>query len=176
MNKAIWILLLVPLLGVEAWAEQTCDVSRHALSAPTERFINNEDGTVTDTVTDLVWMRCAVGQEWSGETCQGSPARYTLQDASAAAEQVNQQGDYFFNDWRLPSLPELASISERECQDPRINLDVFPNTPAAMFWSRTARPGMGEGGPVYGLSFGAAGAGPVPREQPNHVRLVRYGG
>lgn len=41
-------------------------------------YIDNGDGTVTDTRTGLTWMRCALGQTWDGSTCVGVAGEHPL--------------------------------------------------------------------------------------------------
>lgn len=154
-------------------ADQRCDTSQYPLSAPSDRFVDNGDGTITDRATLLMWMRCSQGQRWSSGTCEGSASRHDWLGASAAAEELNNAGESFFNDWRLPSLTEIAAIVERQCGEPRINLDVFPDTPPGVFWSSSARPKDAE--TVYALGFGDQGVAPVAKGEAHHVRLVRTG-
>ncbi|NCC23468.1 MAG: DUF1566 domain-containing protein, partial [Alphaproteobacteria bacterium] len=80
--RAVFVFTII-FAGVHApaFAEQTCDTGRYPLSSPTERFSDNGDGTVTDVVSQLMWMRCSVGQTWSGETCLGETAAYDWQAA-----------------------------------------------------------------------------------------------
>lgn len=166
--------ILLTLLSVlpPALAEQRCDASRYPLSAPTERFTDNGDGTVVDTVSGLMWMRCALGQDWTGETCAGEARTLPWASTHAAAEEINQSGDHFFNDWRVPGLRDLAMIIERECRDPRINLTVFPNTASAFFWTSTEREDDAEDR-AYALSFGPEGVEPHTKSLAHHLRLVR---
>lgn len=170
-----WTVLAALALSPVLYAGQNCDTAGIAEATPGERFEDNGDGTVTDHQTMLMWMRCAAGQAWVDGACSGKPDARSHDEAAAYAEQVNEEGDYFFNDWRMPSLPELASIAERHCSDPRIDLAVFPATPSEYFWSRTARPSASEGKTLrYALSFGAEGVGFMPPEEANYVRLVRH--
>jgi hypothetical protein len=169
-------LLLLGALALSSalHAGQNCRTENLA-SAPTERFEDNGDGTVTDRKTMLMWMRCAAGQAWHEGACKGAPDPKTIGEANEFAERVNAAGDYFFNDWRVPSLPELASIAERWCTAPRINLTVFPETPSEFFWSRSVRSSGPEGAPQrYALSFGAEGVDFMPEDESHHVRLVRH--
>lgn len=156
-------------------AEQVCDTTKFPASAPVERFQDNGDGTVTDRTNQLMWMRCSVGQTWADGSCSGTP---NLQDWASAidyAEEVNRSGTFFYTDWRVPKLPELASIAERGCKDPRINLIVFPTTPALPYWTSTPRPGAVDEGVVYALDFGVDGVVPELKNQQHLVRLVRTG-
>lgn len=170
LRAAPWLLLLAV---ATASAEQVCDTSTHPLSSPTERFVDHDDGTVTDEVTMLMWLRCSAGQAWTEGRCEGTATLHDWHSAQAVVGDVNEGGKFFFNDWRIPSLRELASIAERECQDPRVNLTVFPDTPAGSFWTTSSRSG-GDGERFYALSFGAEGVSLDPKRQKNFVRLVRF--
>jgi hypothetical protein len=153
------------------WAYQ-CDTNTRPLSTPIDRFDNNQDGTLTDIDTGLTWMRCSLGQNWNGSACFGDAKSYTW---SAAKEQIkiNNSGSGFanHNDWRLPRLPELAGIIERECKDPRINLTLFPNAPALPFWSASVKKGNDK--MAYALSFGNEGVLVLNKETTHLIRLVR---
>jgi hypothetical protein len=172
MRLTLIMLMLLGFCGA-APAEQTCNTSEAPLSVPTERFQLNGDGTVTDTVSGLMWMRCAVGQTWREGRCDGDPRPLDWSAASAAAEAVNGEGEWFFNDWRVPGLRDLALIIERQCVDPRTNLTVFPDTPAAFFWTSTLRPGEESGDAAYALSFGPEGVEQRSKAEPHYLRLVR---
>jgi hypothetical protein len=167
-----------------------CDTSLYPLSSPTSRFEDGSDGTVTDKQSKLMWMRCAVGQSWSHGACSGQSAGLTWADAQRAATSVNKSGKFFYSDWRLPQLPELASISERQCKSPRINLEVFPNTAPDFFWSATSRPAGAASAPpgsgsaaaaanetpdqfAFVLSFGPDGVAYANKQEQHDVRLVR---
>lgn len=144
-------------------------------SMPPQRFVDNGDGTVTDGVSKLMWMRCAWGQNWLPETCMGVAEAVNWQQAQQQAQRLNQQAQSFYNDWRMPTLRELASITDRSCATPRTNAAVFPHTPAAGFWTGTARPGESAGHRVFVLSFDVAGAAPALKDEQHYLRLVRTG-
>jgi hypothetical protein len=170
--RSAYCVLLAFSVG-SAVGDQRCDVSQFPLSAPTDRFQDNGDGTVTDTASGLMWMRCSVGQTWQHGDCVGDLTSVDWRSAQAVAETINGDGSFFFSDWRIPKLPDLATIIERQCQDPRINLTVFPETPAAAFWTSTGRPGDESEDSVYALSFGPEGVQRMQKDQLNYVRLVR---
>jgi Protein of unknown function (DUF1566) len=164
--------------GITSWQDAAAEAHActDALSSlPSTRFRDNGDGTVSDTVSMLMWMKCPSGQEWRNERCIGKADAYGWADAKAHAAQVSRSATAFFDDWRLPSLRELATITDRGCRNPRTNVDVFPDTPAAPFWSSTARPGEQAGERVLALSFGAEGVLLARKDERLHLRLVRTG-
>lgn len=152
--------------------------------------MDDGDGTVTDKQSSLMWMRCSIGQSWTQGGCAGQTSKLTWADAQQAAKTTNKTGAFFFSDWRLPQLPELASISERQCKSPRINLEVFPNTVPDFFWSATSRPPGAASAPpgsvpavgssaetpgnfAFVLSFGPDGVAYANKQEQHDVRLVR---
>lgn len=174
--RAIIFSFLVLLGCAPAWAGQTCDTREYPLSAPTERFKDNGDGTVTDIQSRLTWMRCSLGQSWNGSTCTGMPAIYTWQSARDEAARLDRNGGYAGrHDWRVPQIPELAMIVERQCANPRTNIALFPATPAAYFWTATTRRGSGMETFAYVLSFGEQGATYKSKTEVFSVRLVSGG-
>jgi hypothetical protein len=108
-----------------------------------ERFIPSVDGTeVTDTMTGLVWRRCAEGMVWSGDAqaCTGTATRYHWQDAFDHVR-ANREGG-----WRLPNIKELFSIVDFERLGPALDPLAFPNAPGSGFLSATP---VDSGGVVY---------------------------
>jgi hypothetical protein len=164
----------MPFASAPSLAAQTCDTRTYPLSTPTARFIDNHDGTVTDSQNGLMWMRCAIGQTWTGTACAGPPTALSWQSAQLAAITLNAHGGYArHTDWRMPPLPQLAMIAERQCANPRINLTLFPGTPPALFWTATGRRGESNGTQAYWLSFGPEGIGAASKDDPHFARLVR---
>ncbi len=60
------------------------------------RFVDNNDGIITDTQTDLVWQKQDDGQ------------KRTLEEAKAYCDDLSLGGH---NDWRLPTINELKAMS-----------------------------------------------------------------
>jgi hypothetical protein len=165
-------ILAVSAVSGGAFAQQVCKAPPEARSVPSARYLDNADGTVTDKELQLMWARCSIGQVLAGAACTGDALSLTFAAATAAAADVNARGELFFSDWRLPAVAELASIAERECVQPRTNLDIFPDTRAAPYWSGTAQAG-GRAGVFYSLDFGIGGVRLDDEQETNHVRLVR---
>jgi hypothetical protein len=174
MNAKLCIFPLLLLAGAPAMASQSCDTASYPMSTPAERFQDNGDGTLTDRQAGLMWMRCSLGQSWTGSDCSGDPSTYTWQSAQSAATDINHQGGYAgHTDWRMPHIPELAMIVERQCADPRINLTLFPSTPATFYWTATGRGKAKDSPQGYLLSFGPEGAGHLAKDELAYARLVR---
>ena len=174
VRAARWAAVLLPsfVLLVGAQAKQTCAPGIRSAPGADTRFEAREDGTIVDRRARLMWMRCSAGQIWSGKDCLGDASTVDFEAALSMVADLNRSGARFFSDWRLPRVPELAAIAERDCAEPRIDLAAFPDTPAAFYWTTTTRPGA-PGGFAFALSFGAEGIRYLDKAEPSHVRLVR---
>ena len=99
-----------PLLAALGCAAALLALPAHAQS-DAQRMAT---GQWHDPDTGLVWMRCSVGQRWTGSTCSGQPLMLTWNKARAYPATFNQQvalGGH--RNWRLPTIAELASL--RRC-------------------------------------------------------------
>jgi hypothetical protein len=166
-------LVLVALGSTPVMAQQVCDTRAYPLSAPTSRFVDNGDGTVTDSSSHMMWMRCSLGQTWTNSTCAGAATPVTWQASMDAADAVNKQAYAKHVDWRMPRITELATIAERQCANPRTNITIFPNTPAAFYWTASNRHGHGNENQAFMLSFGPEGTGGGVKDEKHFARLVR---
>ena len=96
-------------------------------------FHDNDDGTVIDTATGLIWQKCSMGQTWDDSNgCSGSVAIYTWQAAQLACRHSSWAG---YDNWRLPEQNELQSIVDGGRYDPAIDQTFFPNTLSSCYWS-----------------------------------------
>lgn len=92
-------------------------------------FIDNNDGTVTDTDTCLQW------QKESMDTKNGvGPDTYNWQEALAVSEGLNLAG---YSDWRLPDINELVSLIDRNYISPAVDPVFAATTVAHFYWSST---------------------------------------
>ena len=112
---------------------QTC-LPDFDVTLKTDEFVDNGDGTATDALLGLVWMRCSVGQTWVDETCIGSASKLTWQKALQAAHGYTYAEK---SGWRVPNMKELASLTERSCVRPAINELFFPDTSSDAYWTST---------------------------------------
>jgi len=138
-------------------------------TTPDSRFVDNGNGTITDSGTGLMWQKCQLGL--SGLTCNiGSSARLSWRESLNQARLNNLAG---YSDWRLPNIKELRSIVEQRCYSPSINTKYFPSTASYWFW--TSSPSF-----IHAVSWAVSfGDGPslnfVGRNDDDeiYVRLVR---
>jgi hypothetical protein len=82
-------------------------------------YINNNDGTITDTVTGLMWQ-CTDGGEMK------------IENAIVYCDSLTLAGH---TNWRLPSAQESFSILNMQNVNPAINSTYFINTTAEYWWT-----------------------------------------
>lgn len=122
-------------------AAQTCKTT--TIPASTGHLVDNEDGTITDAATQLMWKKCLEGFTYSSTSNSCTAGGTVLFNWSFALGRPaienglgTPTGD--FTDWRLPNIKELLSIVEVQCHTPAINGTVFGvDTPAAEVWSNS---------------------------------------
>lgn len=156
------------LFGVELHAE--CN-TQMVSTAPSARYAIENNITVVDTATGLMWKRCVQGYELNGRACieiSAQDAEYEWREALELTVNYSFGG---YSDWRLPNANELGSIVEFSCFDPAINSDVFPNTPAKVFWSNT--PNRSNTIFAWGVDFKQGETKTPYRTDSHHIRLVR---
>ncbi|QFI37290.1 DUF1566 domain-containing protein [Moritella marina ATCC 15381] len=135
MKKIILTLSLTAAISAPALA-QTCKSASITPSNPIGQYLDNEDGTITDIVNELMWSRCSLGQAFQGGNCINIPLNYDTWKAALDGAETNKD-DGRYSDWRLPNIKELGSIVERSCVAPAIDLRLFPSTPSTPYWSST---------------------------------------
>lgn len=141
------------------------DLIRRSKAAPKtdSRYQDMGDNTVIDTVTNLMWKKCAEGL--AGENCdRGTIIKLPLPEAQAHARQSDFAG---YQDWRIPTYAELRTLvdcpngsrdivfdeegyllvtqgqsNNGQCldleTDRTINQALFPNTPGKRFWTSSS--------------------------------------
>ncbi|MBZ5575527.1 MAG: DUF1566 domain-containing protein [Acidobacteriia bacterium] len=106
------------------------------------RFTDNQDGTVTDGVTGLIWLQnagCLTPANWAGALAQVNglaSGACGLTDGSAAGQ------------WRLPDLNELESLVDVSASNPALTPgNPFTNVSTAIYWTSTSYFGGQAGSP-----------------------------
>jgi hypothetical protein len=82
-------------------------------------FTNNNNGTITDNVTGLMWQQVDGGE-------------MTIENAITYCDNLVLGG---FSDWRLPTPIESFSIINHQNSNPAINTNYFTSTAAEYWWT-----------------------------------------
>jgi hypothetical protein len=90
------------------------------------RFVDSEDGTVTDNCTGLMWQQATA--DTNGDQQITREDRVTCQEALQYCESLEFAGH---DDWRLPNVRELLSIVDYGCYGPAMD----PAFSAESSWS-----------------------------------------
>ncbi len=96
---------------------------------PNPRFTDNLDGTVTDNLTGLIWLKDA--------NCFGAKLwTEALSDANGLASgSCGLTDGSIAGDWRLPNYKELFSLVDAENSDPALpSGHPFTNVQSYMYW------------------------------------------
>jgi hypothetical protein len=99
---------------------------------PDPRFTDNGDGTITDNLTGLVWLRnmdCGVTASWQA----------ALNFANLLADgQCGLKDGSVAGDWRLPNVNELTSLLDLEKGFPALPVpNPFTNVANDPYWTST---------------------------------------
>ena len=172
--KHTLITALLASASLSAHAQTCLTASQYPDEWADSRYtVNAAAGTVLDTQSNLMWMRCSLGQTLTSPTCAGAATTYNWNAALAQPIATNNTGFAGFNDWRLPNIKELASIAALNCDSPAINETIFPATVALSYWS--ASPYADNANDAWQVNFfdgpDIAGSRTINRR----VRLVRTG-
>lgn len=87
-------------------------------------YTDNADGTITDNITGLMWVKSPVAA--------GIGGAYNWENAITACEGLNYAG---YTDWRLPNIKELWSIAHYQSTNPSIAV-IFTSL-SDYYWSGT---------------------------------------
>jgi hypothetical protein len=133
----------------------------------TGRFVNNGNGTITDTATGLMWQQATGGPF-------GAPQNMIWEDAIAYCEGLSLAGR---TDWRLPNRNELQSLVSYSLSYPAINTTYFPDTycsgGAGRYWSSTTY--VGSTISAWTVDFCGGYIESITKTGTYYVRAVRGG-
>ncbi len=112
---------------------------------PNPRFTDNSDGTVTDNLTGLIWLKdadCLGTKEWedTGPTYPALEAANTLNSGECGLTDGSVEGD-----WRLPNVREMQSLVHYGCYNPALpdtlgtgcGSGPFTGVQSYFYWSST---------------------------------------
>ncbi|MBK7697546.1 MAG: DUF1566 domain-containing protein [Saprospiraceae bacterium] len=85
----------------------------------TPYYMDNGDGTITDTITGLMWQKIDGGE-------------MTIENAKIYVENLSLGG---YDDWRLPTALEAYTIQNLQFNNPSLDIIYFPKTNAEYWWT-----------------------------------------
>ncbi|MCP4362378.1 MAG: DUF1566 domain-containing protein [Chloroflexi bacterium] len=99
---------------------------------PNPRFTDNSDGTVTDNLTGLIWLKdanCFSGRNWTTALSDTN----SLADGSCGLSDSSSAGN-----WRLPNIRELHSLIDFSQYTPALPVGYpFTAVQSTNYWSST---------------------------------------
>lgn len=143
-------------LGHSEEIGKTC---QQVLNTKRHYYVDNQDGTILDKKTGLMWKKCSEGQRYNQSTqgCEEFIKKYSWVGAKTVFtdQSVSFAG---YDDWRLPNMKELESLiwcsngvlpqdalwgcdgrndDKGTYRQPTINLATFPKTYMGFYISST---------------------------------------
>jgi hypothetical protein len=124
----------------------------------TPEWIDNNDGTITDQCTGLIWEKEASDETYTWETSLDICRNKTVAD---------------YSDWRLPSKQELRSIINYSSINPAAYPDIFYNQKSDTYWTGTSN--SESHNQAWAVNFQYGDDSLDTKTAANYIRAVRGG-
>lgn len=122
-----------------------------------QALVDNGNGIVTDSISQLMWQ-----QDEPGQMIWGSALTY--------CEELTLGGHL---DWRLPNIKELTTLLDDSTDRPEINTTYFPNAISSWYWSSTTGNFSGSGARYVDFTWGSINS--ITKSGNEYTRCVRGG-
>lgn len=115
---------------------QECEATGAGIS---DEVFEYNSSVATDSRTNLMWARCPVGKEISGDYCTQGGAGNPNDTWENMLQAIAASTVGGYDDWRMPSVAEMRTIIDYTCATPAINATVFPLAAfySAQYWTST---------------------------------------
>jgi len=144
---AVWVGVWVPPAAAQL-VERTGQTTSYAagddgdiqagVAFPAQRFLDNGDGTVTDSLTRLIWLQnanCFSIQAWQNAL---NAANNLADDPDSTTTDCGLRDGSDAGDWRLPNVKELLSLIDFGNFAPALPTGhPFLNVQSALYWAST---------------------------------------
>ncbi|GBC63295.1 hypothetical protein DENIS_4289 [Desulfonema ishimotonii] len=136
------------------YVRAVCDGQSQSLG----NLIINNDGTVTDSQTGLMWQQATQDNAM------------TWQNSFSWCDNLQLAG---YDDWRLPDIKELRSIVDYNRYNPSVDIEYFFDTVSSSYWSASTCAGYTGG--AWSLDFNYGHDSNYYKPHTTYVRSVRGG-
>ncbi|MBS0373274.1 MAG: DUF1566 domain-containing protein [Proteobacteria bacterium] len=127
---------------VTSYAPGDDGAQRAGVAWPLPRFVDHGDGSVTDALTGLVWLKdagCLASADWATALAQAA----ALASGHCALTDGSQPGD-----WRVPNQWELESLVDASAANPALPASSpFAGLSTTPYWTSTSYYGGVGGSP-----------------------------
>jgi hypothetical protein len=137
---------------ISLWVFLFCGSSAYA-----GRFVDNGNGTVTDTKTKLMWQKI-------------TESAMNYESAVAYCKNLTIAGHA---DWRLPTKNEMMSLVDINFSKPVIDIGTFPDSISFGYWTST--PSAEDPDDIVFINFVSGKPGNADKSDTYYVRAVRGG-
>lgn len=129
-------------------------------TAPSPRFTDNKNGTVTDNLTGLIWLKDGNCTDTAGGIVRSTgllnwPSALTWCN-NLASGKCGLSDNSVAGDWRLPNVNEMRSLVDYSRHDPVLpSGHPFINAQSVWYWTSTSNPVYTAGAFNVGISRGS---------------------
>ena len=173
---------------VEEPTEDGNPLMRKGVAWPNPRFTDNNDGTVTDNLTGLIWLEdadCPNAQLHWHPALAFAGSLYDGWNGDPGGGDCDLEDDSIAGDWRLPNVRELQSLIHYGVDGPAVPDtagtgswsagDPFTNIVSTSYWSSTTLAGGDTNAWLVDMFAGGVTTSAKALVQPYYVWPVRGG-
>ena len=132
------VLIWTLALSSPALAEMQQKTTPEKTWSQDKRFVDNGNGTITDTKTSLMWMK--------QESYQRTGHWITWPNAFDYVKKINEDGFANYYDWQMPTLADLKTLyephktnSQQVGREMKIHIDpIFAKEGSGAWWALEA--------------------------------------
>jgi len=165
------VLIWTLALSSPALAEMPQKTTPKKIWSQDKRFVDNGDGTLTDTKTHLMWMK--------QESYQRTGHWITWPKAFDYVKKINEDGFANYYDWQMPTLADLKTLyephktnSQQVGREMKIHIDpIFAKDGSGIWWALEANGHFN----AFGIEFNSGKRFSAPKKSiaRKAVRLMR---
>ena len=138
LGAASALLMLTIIPSLPSLAEMPRELAAEKTWSQDKRFVDNGDGTITDTKTHLMWMK--------QESYQQTGHWLTWFESHDFIKKANEKGYANHYDWQMPTLDDLRTLhepgktnSQQVGREMKIHIDpIFAKEGSGVWWALEA--------------------------------------